>query len=200
VLAFIFGFWLLRTPISKLSNFKHVVSKVEPFQISNFLIAILFCAVLGVLLNNLIDYAIFEPGVYTTFWAIVACLIATSPSIVHRPSSIVYHPPSLVKVISIVAGVFILIVFVRYAWWPVYKSTAKIQQANRALSIGQYQQAHALLTEAAQCDQLDWTALNLNGKLYLQQYGEAGQKQTELLKNAEVCFKQAIDRNKIMRS
>ncbi len=188
VLAFIAGFLLLSAPLSKKSKVENRKSKI--------LIAILWCVILGVLLNNLIDYAIFEPGVYTAFWVIIACMIATSSSLVPRPSSLVYCPAPFVKVISITAGILILIVFFHYAWLPVFKSTTKIQQAHKALSIGQFQQAHTFFAKASEYDKLDPTALNLNGRLYLQQYSETGQKQTGLLKNAEVCFKQAIARNK----
>ncbi|OHB54500.1 MAG: hypothetical protein A2173_05780 [Planctomycetes bacterium RBG_13_44_8b] len=209
VLAFIMGFLLLSAPLSKISNLKHVASEGEPSQISNLFLPILFCAVLGVLLNNIIDYAIFEPGVYTAFWVIVACLIATSSSIVPLPaqgqacprksgdpSSIIHHLSPFIKVISITAGVLILIVFVHYAWLPVFKSSTKIQQAHKALYIGQFQKAHALFAEAGEYDKLDPTPLNLNGRLYLQQYSETGRQQSGLLKNAEVCFQQAIARSK----
>ncbi len=38
--------------------------------------AALACAMLAVLLHNLIDFALFEPGVWATFWFLLACLIA----------------------------------------------------------------------------------------------------------------------------
>ncbi|MFB0525399.1 MAG: O-antigen ligase family protein, partial [Phycisphaerae bacterium] len=203
VAAFVIGFLLLTAPLSAIRETRDQRRETN--------IAVLFCAVLGVLLHNLIDFAIFEPGVLTTFWAIIACLIATSSSLVPLPargqacprgigdrSSLVYSPAPFAKVISIAAGVLILIVFVRYAWWPVYKSTTKIQQAHRSFSIGQFWQAHNLLTEAGEYDRLDPTALNLNGRLYLQHYSVTREKSTTggLLKKAEECFLQAIERNK----
>ena len=182
VAAFVIGFLLLTASLKTIRDKQYAIRNTR-------IAAALFCAVLGVLLHNLIDFALFEPGVFTTFWAIIACLIA-----LHR-SSLVHHPSSLVsRVSSCAAGVLILIVFVRYAWWPVYKSTAKIQQAHQSFSIGQSWQAHHLLTEAGEYDRLDPTALKLNGQLYLQRYDV--EKQPALLKKAEQCFLQAIERNK----
>jgi len=201
VLAFIAGFLLLSVPLSEKSKMDNRKSKIS--------IAILWCVILGVLLNNLIDYAIFEPGVYTTFWVIIACMIAENrnqKTEVRRQKSQLSVFRLLSSVFCISAGILILIAFVHYAWLPVFKSTNIIQQAYKALSVGQFQQAHTLFAKAGEYDKLDPTAMNLNGRLYLQQYSEApvpaspqvqaGQKQTGLLKNAEVCFKQAIARNK----
>jgi O-antigen ligase len=205
VLAFIVGFLLLSTPLPKISNLKHVVSKVEPFQISNFFTPILFCTILGMLLNNLIDYAIFEPGVYTVFWAIIACLIATDYQTNSR-TPVVVNAKSFTKAAAVIFAAVITAVYIGYAWLPVFKSTTKIQQAHKALSTGQFQKAYALLNEAGEYDKLDPTALNMNGRLYLQQYNEtpvpaspqvqAGRQQSGLLKNAEVFFQQAIARSK----
>jgi len=191
VLAFIIGFLLLSAPLFEKSKIENRNSK--------FTTAILWCVILGVLLNNLIDYAIFEPGVYMTFWTIIACMIAENRSQkteVRRQKSPLSVFRLLSSVFCISAGVLIFIVFVCYAWLPVLKSTTKIQQAHKALSIGQFQQAHTLFAEAGEYDKLDPTALNMNGRLYLQQYNETGRKQLGLLKNAEECFKQAIARNK----
>ncbi len=188
VLAFIMGFLLLSAPF----QIKRA-TRNERRETKNT--AILWCAVLGVLLNNLIDYAIFEPGVYTTFWVIVACLTAIDYQTNSRTPVVVNAKP-FTKAAAVIFAVVIIAAYIGYAWLPVFKSTTKIQQAHKALSIGQFQKAHALFAEAGEYDKLDPTALNLNGRLYLQQYSEAGQKQSGLLKNAEECFQQAIVRSK----
>ena len=222
VAVFFIGFLLLTVPSQTMRDTRYGIRDTR-------IAAALFCAVLGVLLHNLIDFAIFEPGVLTTFWAIIACLIATSSSLVPLPwvparrgpsqgqacprgsgdrsstlrsatedGSLVYSPAPFVKVISIAAGVLILIVFVRYAWWPVYKSTTKIKQAYQAFSANWLWQAHDFLTEAGEYDRLNPSALNLNGRLYLQHYSATGEKSAAggLLKKAEDCFREAIERNK----
>ncbi len=196
VAVFFIGFLLLTAPLQTIRDTRYAIRDPR-------IAAVLFCAVLGVLLHNLIDFAIFEPGVFTTFWAIIACLITTSSSLVARRSSLVarrsslvYSPAPFAKAISIAAGVLILIVFVRYAWWPVYKSNAKIKQAYQAFSTSQFQQAHDFLAAAAEHDRLDPTALKLNGQMYLQHHRETGEQQQALLKKAEECFRQTIERNK----
>jgi len=35
------------------------------------------CGLVAVLIHNLIDFAIFEPGVWNTFWLLIAILVAT---------------------------------------------------------------------------------------------------------------------------
>jgi len=150
-----------------------------------------------VLLHNLIDFAIFEPGVITTLWAVIACLIAIDHRRNSRPQ-LVLKPTLSAKAIAVVVALVIIGVYVCFVWWPVYKRTAKIQQAYQALSLGQFWQAHNLLTEAGEYDRLDPTALNLNGRLYLQHYSVTREKSATggLLKKAEECFLQAIERNK----
>jgi tetratricopeptide (TPR) repeat protein len=207
VAVFFIGFLLLTAPLQTIRNTQYAIRNTQ-------IIAVLFCAVLGVLLHNLIDFAIFEPGVFTSFWAIMACLIAedrsqTTEDRKQRTADSVQRTAysgqrtdlyakrcTLNAVFWISAGVLILMVFVRYAWLPVYKSTTTIKQAYRAFSMGQIPQAHHFFAAAAEYDLLDPAALNLDGRLYVQHYTETGQKQPALLKNAEQCFLQAIERNK----
>ncbi len=42
--------------------------------------AILDCGIVAVLVANLVDFAIFEPGVWTVLWVLLACRIAMRPS------------------------------------------------------------------------------------------------------------------------
>jgi hypothetical protein len=55
----------------------------------------IFCGIIAVLIHNLIDFAIFEPGVLTCFWTMIACLVAVDfkagryQSFVLRPSGAV---------------------------------------------------------------------------------------------------------------
>ncbi|MFQ6035741.1 MAG: O-antigen ligase family protein [Sedimentisphaerales bacterium] len=203
VAVFFIGFLLLTAPLKTIRDTQYAIRDTRT-------VAILFCAVLGVLLHNLIDFAIFEPGVFTTFWAIIACIIANRDT---------QYAIRNTRYVIIAAGVLILIVFVRHAWWPVYKSTTKIRQAQQTFSLGRLAHAHDLLSAAAEADRLDPTALNLNGRLYLQHYSQTVRKdstgaeiQSEahvkrgtkylapgftgaLLRKAEKCFLQAIQRN-----
>jgi len=176
---------------------------------SSITAAALFCAVLGVGFHNLIDFAIFEPGVLTVFWAIIACLIAICsqtnprPQIVFLWSPYGLQPAPFVKILIVAAGVVITCVYFNYALIPAAKATAKIQQANRAISVGRFEQAHKLLDYAAEDDLLSSTALSLNGRLYLHHFelipraplGDALRRNRDLLVQAEKCLRAAIERN-----
>jgi tetratricopeptide (TPR) repeat protein len=157
--------------------------------------AALFCAVLGVALHNLVDFAIFEPGVYTTFWAIAACLIATDYQRKSRPQ-LVLSPTPLAKVAAVVVALVMFGVYVYFVWQPVYKSTAKIQQAQEAASVGEFEKAHNLLTAAAKDDPLSSAPSLLNGRLYLQRFLESQPGQSNLLQKSQEHLRDAIKRNK----
>ncbi len=157
--------------------------------------AALFCAVLGVALHNLVDFAIFEPGVYTTFWAIAACLIATDYQRKSRPQ-LILSPTPLAKVAAVVVALVMFGVYVYFVWQPVYKSTAKIQQAQEAASVGEFEKAHNLLTAAAKDDPLSSAPSLLNGRLYLQRFLESQPGQSNLLQKSQEHLRDAIKRNK----
>lgn len=153
---------------------------------------VLACAILGVLLHNLIDFAIFEPGVWTAFWIAMACLIAANiqrkglaPAAIAISSAL--RPAALIVSIAIV-GLYVL-----FVWRPVYVTTGRIQQAQQMASAGWFDKAHDLLDAAYEADRLSSAALSLNGRLYLQEYPRS--RQTANLKKAAECFEKAAESN-----
>ena len=164
-------------------------------QSSKIAICALFCAVLGVLLHNLIDYAIFEPGVSSCFWAILACLIALDFNSKNRKPFVRKMPVSA-KILVASAAVAIVGLGYFYTFVPVYKSTDKMRQAREAVSRGDFEQAHEFLAAAAIDDKLNPGISSMNGKFYLQSFFDRTPKQVELLGKAEKCFLNAIERNK----
>ena len=162
---------------------------------ASIIAAALFCAVLGVALHNLVDFAIFEPGVYTTFWAIAACLIALDYQRKSQPQLVLSLPP-FTKVVAVAAALVMLGVYVYFVWQPVYNSTAKIQQAQEAASVGEFEKAHNLLTAAAKDDPLSSAPSLLNGRLYLQRFLESQPGQSNLLQKSQEHLRDAIKRNK----
>ena len=159
---------------------------------TNLTIAALWCAVIGVLIHNTIDFAIFEPGVWTSLWAIIACLIA-----LHRRRKPISIPPISTKVFITAAGLILIWACLNYTLVPVIKSTIKIRQAQQAASENQFERTHKLLEAAANDDRLSAAALSLNSKLYLRQFHDSDSKQTALLLNAEICSLAAIKRNMV---
>ncbi|MHC4440385.1 MAG: O-antigen ligase family protein, partial [Planctomycetota bacterium] len=153
-----------------------------------------FCAVLGVALHNLIDFAIFEPGVLTTFWALMACLIAVDYHTKSRRPVVVRARP-FVKVLIVTATLIASCVYFSFVFVPVAKSTTRIRKANIAMLTGRFGQAHKHLEKAAGDDVLNSSALSLNSRLYLHQYEMMLDRDRNSLLSAEACLKNAIERN-----
>ena len=194
VIAFVVGFWLLtvRSQKSEVRN-----QKAEDRSQSCVFCYALSCAVLGVLIHNLIDFAIFEPGVFTALWAIIACLVALDFNQKSRPQSrkgwpspFVLKPAPFAKVLVAAAGLAIISSYFWFAWWPVYKTTKTQREMQK------FGYTHKLLERVAEDDPLDPTALSLNGRLYMQHYDQTSDKDLALLEQAADCFLRAAERDK----
>jgi tetratricopeptide (TPR) repeat protein len=186
--AFLIGFLLLASPLGD-GRGRH--SGFAPTA----LLAALGSSILAVLLHNLIDFALFEPGVWMAFWTLVACLVAARP---RQPSgdSISIRSAPVLKLIAMVVAVVLFGAYCHYVWWPVSVTTANIQRAQQAVSVGRFDVAHRHLETAAEADPLSAVAAGLNGRLYMQQYEQASQKQPALLEQAATCYRDAILRNR----
>lgn len=159
--------------------------------------AFLIAGLTGFLIHNLIDFAIFEPGVLMTFWALTACLVASacnrSPA---RPSDPIRLSPVL-RLLSAGAGVAAMALYLHFALMPVVRRTALIKKANTALSIGRFHLVHGLLDSASSADALSPTAATLDARLHIRTF-ELGQIQNpELLLVAEESLLLAISRNSV---
>lgn len=185
--AFLIGYTLITAPLEQ---------ELPPPSVFNrtILLAAMASAVLAVLLHNLIDFAIFEPGVWMTFWVAMACLVAgNSPQRADAPAAR-QLPPAWRA--GIIAGAVLLAgAHYFYVWRPVWSTTVKMQNALQAASAGQFDRAHSDLDAAFAVDPLSSITANLNGRLYLQQYETARQKQPELLEQATRYLRKAIDAN-----
>ena len=166
-----------------------------PSHNTNIVVPALVGAVIGLLIHNLIDFAVFEPGVFTTFWAMIACLIAED-SFQHRQRQFVLKSTAAAKIAAVVAATAIIGGYLNYALIPVAASTAKVQQANKATSDGWFKLAHNLLDKAADDDPLSPTASFMNGRLYLHHFETTGGRNPDLLLQAEKHLQTAIQRNK----
>jgi len=156
----------------------------------------LFCGLLGVLIHNLIDFAIFEPGVLTAYFATLGCLIAVNSRTQQKPPS-TFAVPIWLKIT--VAAVFLIIGFayLRYVFLPVAESTTKIAQARRPMELGQYELAHNLLADASQDDLLSPLAPSMDGRLYLQHLYSPVMPQQQMLDRSEQQLFTAIERNPV---
>jgi tetratricopeptide (TPR) repeat protein len=178
IIVFLLGFWLVSRNIKTTEWFEN-----GPVT------AALFCAVLAVLVQNLIDFALFELGLATVFWALMACLIALNANNKKHPPHII-AVPKYMKAASPLIAFALLVLFLAYVLVPVAAAVAKTKKALATPGF-----PHKLLNQAADCDKLDSFPLSLNGKLYLEHYRRTESVQPELLQNAVNMFLVAIERN-----
>jgi O-antigen ligase len=157
-----------------------------------FTVTVLFCAVLGFILHCLTDFAFFEPGVYTTFWFMMACLVATH-SFTNPEHRLVLVPSAGIKIVILAAVFGAGIFFVNYAVVPLASSTFKIEKANQDISQYRIERAYNLLGEATLADKLSPLAPSLNARLCLNIYRKS--KVPLMLIIAEGYLKTAIERN-----
>ncbi len=184
VAAFLIGFLLLAAPLIGAS----------PKQVGmnhTAVTAALGCAVLGVLVHNLIDFAIFEPGVWTAFWFLIACLVAIRPQ-KQASASAARDTSRTSKLAAVVVALAVLGAYWRYVWNPPCTAENRIQRAQQAASAGRLDRAHRLLDAAFEADPLNSAPLSLNGRLYLRQYEKSFPKQPALLDKAAQYFGRAV--------
>jgi len=187
VVAFAVGFWLLSAVLQTTSN-------TYALPGANISIIALSCSLVAVLIHNLIDYAIFEPGVFTAFCAVLACAVALDSNRRLTPAFIL-KPAAVAKFIAVAAGAIVCWAYFNYALLPVAGNTAKIAEAKNAARYAQFELAHNLLDAAAKDDPFDPQAPSLNGRLYLEHFGFFTPRQPQLLLSAEQSFFIAAQRN-----
>jgi O-antigen ligase len=154
----------------------------------------LFAGLFGVVIHNLIDFAIFEPGVLMTFCACLACLIALDSRTSIRPLTVFTVPVwlKLTAAIGVAAAAF---GYFNYALMPVIKSTTKITEAGYPASVGRFPLAHNLLEAATDDDPLSSVAPLKNGQMYLKHIYSPLLPREEMLTNAEQSLFIAAQRN-----
>jgi len=194
IMAFIIGFFLITNGPTYSTQQTKSNSPIGEADGMNITIAALVCAVLGLLIHNLIDFAIFEPSVFTAFCAILACLIASDLNTRQKPC---FHlkTNSTIKIITALAGLTVICAFFYYCIVPVVKSSSKTIAAKRAEALGNYPQAHILFNQAAEADPLSPTAPYLNGQLYEHNYLSNPGSGIGPLTQAETCYLAAIKRD-----
>ena len=165
-----------------------------PFNLTSITLKALFCACIGVCIHNLIDFAIFEPGIYTTLWVALACLIA-----LHRlrknlqPSVYTISPPiRLVLLVLLAVPVWALC---HYALLPVAATTFSVYQARNAYNASMLDQTQQLLKTAAQKDRFNPHPSLTSAALYLQYLDYYGPNQKDVLALAEKSLLTAAARD-----
>ncbi len=159
--------------------------KLKDTSLSKKTGAIIFCAVAAVALHNLVDFAFFEPGVSTVFWVLVASLAAWRLNKI-QPVAAVFEVNKPLRITGVFLMIACLWVFVHFAVSPVVRASLLQEEA-----MGDYYRVHEKLTAAAEADPLSCEAVNLHGKVLLQQFQGTGSKYPDLLHRAVERFSEA---------
>jgi len=151
------------------------------------------CGVGAVLVHNLTDFALFEPGVFMTLWGLIGCAAAAA---VNASGERVIVLELKRRWVWAAIGVICLggWGYGRHVLGPVVSSNKKVQQAMVMAAAGRYDAAGKLFEAASEQDRLSSTALTLAGRAYLRQ-GEKTTDASKWLEQAERMFRAAIERN-----
>ena len=147
----------------------------------------LFCSLFAVLLHNLVDFAIFEPAIYTTFWFALACLVTLVRC---ENCRISWRPSPAFRVTALVGSVLIAVAYTAYAFLPPALAAMHIRTA-----LKHRRHAHAYLLDAAKRDTLDPLPHYLNGRIYLDDYSSQPIKDQQNLNKAAAAFLLASSRD-----
>jgi O-antigen ligase len=161
-------------------------------QITNHKInsAALICGILAVLIHNLIDFALFEPGIMTAIWACAAILYSGRQKQSDRKLSKVGRYFIPIIAILLIAGI------IRYSLIPAAKVSIKMEQANTLASRGYFNDAQSLWLKASDDDTLNPAPATAAGKMLVYQFNLNPVHNEEILHKAEKLFTTAINRDK----
>jgi hypothetical protein len=154
----------------------------------------LFCGLLGFIIHNTIDFAIFEPGILTAFFAALACLIALNARTQNQQKPAV-PSPIWEKIAVVACALLIGFAYFNYALIPVAKSASGIAKARLSMALGQVQLAHNFLDAATNDDPIGPEAPYLNGQLYIHDFYRSDAQNAQLFDNAERALFIAAQRN-----
>jgi O-antigen ligase len=191
-ILFFIGFVILAKALKTERNGQYAILNTSVTAIA------LFAGLLGVVIHNLIDFAIFEPGVLMTFCACLACLIALDSPAKLPTSNIERSTLNVRRLIFIPAAAGVIVIgfgYFNYVLIPVIKSTSKITEAGYPASVGRYPLAHNLLEAATEDDHLSAQAPLKDGQLYLRHIYSPLMPRDEMLANAEQSLFIAAQRN-----
>jgi hypothetical protein len=148
----------------------------------------LICGVIAILIHNLIDFAIFEPGVWTAFWLLLALLL----SIVSAKT-----PPQPNPINSGLRGLILAAVILAASGVLCFAGIYKPVQAGRQYQAGlrNYERAETYFTAAAKTDILDPNPYFIAAQWNLQQFGAFRHKQDKFLTQSIMLLHQAQNRD-----
>lgn len=147
--------------------------------------ACLVFGVLGVLVHNLIDFALFEPAVHTALWLAIACIAASNKTDRKQKTA----PAIPIKIATITAGIFTVGMYCYFVLAPPIKTSSITQKVWRNINNA------PLLDKAITADQLDPTALEMQGKIFMSQYEKIKRTNSQMPAMAIRVFSKAVNRD-----
>jgi len=141
VLVFAMGFFMFASP-----------AKDNAAETNSVTSAAIFFSIIAVLMHNLIDFAIFEPSVYTALWVMIAALIALNLNN-KTPNRVPKKLPIYIKILLIIPIVVLTLASLVFGfYWPV-KADSLVKTA-----IDKPYDSARLLKKASQVDPLNTIA------------------------------------------
>jgi hypothetical protein len=150
--------------------------------------AALLCGIFAVVLHNLIDFGIFEPGILMSLFTVIAVAVSCGEHhIVQLKIKHKYIPLNLTIAICAVCLWFFII--------PTAKTAIKIETAKKLSAYGYLEQACDLASAAVEDDIFNPSAATLKGTLETYLYQTNPPQNADKLLNAEKSFLTAIKRD-----
>jgi O-antigen ligase len=171
---FLFIFWLMDKAIGK---------EVD----TEYLQASIFCGIIAMLIHNLIDFAIFEPGVMSLLFLAIACFVSINKyRLNHFGWHIQIDRPDAIIVSAFGAAGLLVVIWLGYI--PVVCATMRLHKAfwSKTLNLRQ-------VVEASACDPFDCNISPFIAKVLWSEYDP--EKNADNLALAEKYFSIAIREN-----
>jgi hypothetical protein len=156
--------------------------------------AALLCGLGAILIHNLIDFALFEPGIMTAFWACTAIVYSDCQMKNITGSSL--KPNKTKKIILTTSALIITAALIWFCIIPGAKTAVKTEKARLLFAKGELEEATALLIDACADDTLNPTPAAFAGKMLLYKFEMNPDNSPNVLLQAEKTLLWAIQRDK----
>ncbi len=166
-----------------------ILDKAVGYDIDvEFMQAAMFCGLIAVIVHNLIDFAIFEPGIMSMFFLVTACFVSLGLDRLNRFGWwIQIDKPDAAVLSGVLIVTFSIVLWLGYI--PVIQTTYKLNKAfsTRVLDLQR-------VAKAARTDRFDGKLYTFIGQVLWQGYDP--KEQPENLTLAEKYFSTAISVNR----
>ena len=153
----------------------------------------LLCGLFALLIHNLIDFAIFEPGIMTAFWACIA-IVQSDFRRENLPANGAKSNKAK-KIILTVLTVAIAVFIVRLCIIPGAKTAFSVEKAKQLSANGEFKEATAILNSASADDTLNPTPAAFAGRILLSEFEMNPENSPDILLEAEKSLLTAIRRD-----